>query len=936
MEDRDRQLWDNRVAFIMAAVGSAVGLGNVWRFPFVAYQNGGGAFFIPYFTALIAAGIPVMILEYSLGIIYQRGAPGAMEKISSSFKWVGWLALFVGLSISFYYVPVMGWSWHYMMGSPDYTWAEPTQEGTVFIVPFETYKTEKERERIRKKLRENEKNIRLVKHENRIENLKQRLRGIWGQDQDITWWSRNDIEDAKSFVRGIYKDGGATDPPSEIRALLIPHDFLDAESEEKNITVWADNFYNSKLEERRKDDPWLTEIEPDRRVELIKIKENAEKHFNRTTLGGFNPGQWQNENLLETAIDGLKSGQFRTEDLQEKQFIKRVQIKEGAPGITAQDHVDQKSMDLEIPVTLLNDIRNGNEGWRKDVKSILSKAGTHMEKFDVDTDGNISKSERRSIAAYLENAKKQGVINVHFIETLTPRSAEVFGALSHAEKRMNEAETAEQEETFKKQMDEHRGNLVAGLSNILKRQEQQNGNRHFTNRMWTINWELAGWSVLTWVIIFLIVFRGVEVVGKVVMLTVPIPLLLLGVLIIYGLFQPGSMEGLKLYLEPNWHQVAKPGVWLAAFGQVFFTLSLGFGIMIAYASYQPEDSDISNNSFMTAFANCGTSFYAGFAVFSVLGALAWTLNVPVENVTTAGPGLVFNVYPVALMEMPGGSVLGILFFFSLLTLGIDSAFSIVEAVITGLNDTFTETPRITIVTLTCLAGMLISVLFFCNRAGLMWLDIVDHFAASSFGLPLVGLLECIAVGLFFNTESLRKKINEQSEIYLGSWWNLLIQIVVPAGLMYLIGKAVITKVQGVYGGYHKILENSVYLGGWGYFGLLLFLAFLVSGSTVGTAWIISGVILGTLLTFVMDTVMMAVMTTVGIMLLLGGFLTCLNYVQPQSEQPITEDDLKEEAERLMDQTPEEDEDTGPEEGDDDRSNENDEPEEPSGPGDITG
>ena len=62
-----REVFSTRIAFLLAAIGSAVGLGNIWRFPYVAYDNGGGAFLVPYMIALLTAGIPLLFLDYSLG-----------------------------------------------------------------------------------------------------------------------------------------------------------------------------------------------------------------------------------------------------------------------------------------------------------------------------------------------------------------------------------------------------------------------------------------------------------------------------------------------------------------------------------------------------------------------------------------------------------------------------------------------------------------------------------------------------------------------------------------------------------------------------------------------------------------------------------------------------------------------------------------------------
>ena len=80
MEPRDR--WDSRTAFILASIGSAIGLGNIWRFPYICYENGGGAFLVAWLVALFTAGIPLMILEFGLGHKTEGSASEAFRTIS--------------------------------------------------------------------------------------------------------------------------------------------------------------------------------------------------------------------------------------------------------------------------------------------------------------------------------------------------------------------------------------------------------------------------------------------------------------------------------------------------------------------------------------------------------------------------------------------------------------------------------------------------------------------------------------------------------------------------------------------------------------------------------------------------------------------------------------------------------------------------------------
>ena len=121
-ETRDR--WHSRTSFIMAAIGSAVGLGNVWRFPYVAYSSGGGAFLIPYFIALFTAGIPMLILEMGIGQRMQKGAPLSFGAIRKPLQWFGWWAAGLSAGIVIYYSTILAWSWVYLWHSMTLAWSD--------------------------------------------------------------------------------------------------------------------------------------------------------------------------------------------------------------------------------------------------------------------------------------------------------------------------------------------------------------------------------------------------------------------------------------------------------------------------------------------------------------------------------------------------------------------------------------------------------------------------------------------------------------------------------------------------------------------------------------------------------------------------------------------------------------------------------------------
>ena len=314
-----------------------------------------------------------------------------------------------------------------------------------------------------------------------------------------------------------------------------------------------------------------------------------------------------------------------------------------------------------------------------------------------------------------------------------------------------------------------------------------------------INWMLLAALFVVWLSIFLIVRKGVKGVGKVVAITMPLPIILLVILFIRGITLPGAFEGIAYYLAPDFSALLSAEVWMAAASQIFFTLSLAFGIMVAYASFNKETQDVTGDSYITAIINSAISLFAGFVVFAVLGYMSKASSVGIEEVVASGPGLAFVVFPQALSLMPFAWFFSALFFLMLLTLGIDSAFSLVEAVNTVIGDKYVKPNKERISFVVCSVAFLLGIIF-TTGAGLYFLDIVDHFI-TSFGLVLVGIFECIAIGWIYGADRLRNYVNSVSRFKIGSWWNFAIKFVIPIVLIILLVAQFMKELSGPYEGY---------------------------------------------------------------------------------------------------------------------------------------
>ncbi|MBM7605377.1 NSS family neurotransmitter:Na+ symporter [Metabacillus crassostreae] len=466
MENRPQ--WGTRAGFILAAVGSAVGLGNIWRFPATAYENGGGAFFIPYLFALLTAGIPLLVMEFTIGHKYRGSAPMSLGRLSKGSEWIGWWQVAVAFVISTYYAVIIAWAMSYSVFSFNLSWGEDT--------------------------------------------------------------------------------------------------------------------------------------------------------------GGFLMGDYLNR----IDLDGGAIGDF--------------------------------------------------------------------------------------------------------------------------------------------------GSLVPGVLIPL----------------------LIVWAV-TLGVLFAGVKKGIEVANKI---FIPALVILFTIIVIRALTLDGAAAGLDAFFKPDWSKITDGKVWVAAYGQIFFSLSIAFAIMITYSSYLPKKSDITNNAFITGFSNSAFELLAGIGVFSALGFMAAQQGVPVSEVVSAGVGLAFVVFPQIINEFPAfNELFGFLFFGSLVLAGLSSLISIVETFVAGVQEKF-KISRVKAVIIGGGASALLS-LVFATQGGLFFLDAADYFI-NQFGVALAGLFEVIAIAWFAKElKNLQSHANSMSDIQLGTWWRICLGLITPVVLGYMMFDNLRTNLTTEYEGYPR-------------------------------------------------------------------------------------------------------------------------------------
>lgn len=362
---------------------------------------------------------------------------------------------------------------------------------------------------------------------------------------------------------------------------------------------------------------------------------------------------------------------------------------------------------------------------------------------------------------------------------------------------------------------------------------------YFFNMLST--WRPILYVAIVWILNALIVRKGVESIEPATKVFVPLMWAFMIILIIRGLTLENGMQGVLLLFTPNFSVMKDPEVWQGAFSQIFFTLSLGFGIMTAYASYLPKKSDLTQNSVITSLLNCSFEYIAGLAIFAILFAFAI-----VPQASTLA--MTFFIVPRGISEFPQGSVavFGVMFFALLLLAGLTSSVSLVEALVSAMRDKFRWSRKKT-VGVAAAIGFVGSVCFALPQVinpglendgtlGLTLLDLIDHWVFS-YGLLTIGLLQCLLVGWVMGPDKIREHLNEHSRIKLGVWFDVLIKYVIPALLIFVLGYSLVGEFSnGLYG----MSYGENYAPEWQGLRMVPVIVLLIwFGVTTGLAWLLT-------------------------------------------------------------------------------------------------
>ncbi|WP_225755686.1 sodium-dependent transporter [Actinotalea sp. Marseille-Q4924] len=332
--------------------------------------------------------------------------------------------------------------------------------------------------------------------------------------------------------------------------------------------------------------------------------------------------------------------------------------------------------------------------------------------------------------------------------------------------------------------------------------------------------------VLIWLVTIAILALGVQKgVERANVVFIPTLVVMFAAIVVRAVTLDGAADGLNAFFTPDWGALTDPGVWIAAYGQIFFSLSIAFGIMITYSSYLRRRANLTSTGLVVGFGNSSFELLAGIGVFSALGFIAFEQGVAVSELETIqGVGLAFVAFPQILSLMPGGPVFGVLFFASLTLAGLTSLLSILQVVSAAFQEKFGWSPRQAALLIGG-AVAVVSIVLFSTTTALYVLDVTDKYI-NEVGVVGSAVIMTLVVGLALRRlRELQTHLNARPGVHVGGWWRVLVGLGVPLVLGYIFVTGVRSLLGEPYEGYPWGFLTTI---GWGAVGLAVLVAIVMT------------------------------------------------------------------------------------------------------------
>jgi len=313
--------------------------------------------------------------------------------------------------------------------------------------------------------------------------------------------------------------------------------------------------------------------------------------------------------------------------------------------------------------------------------------------------------------------------------------------------------------------------------------------------------ELVGCLVLSWLVVYAIISKGLHSSGKIIWFTALFPYAVMAVLLVRAVTLEGAMSGLAYYVHVDWSKLLEGTTWIDGATQIFFAYSIGMGSLPALGSYNKFHHNCVRDAFITCVVNTLTCLLAGVLVFSILGYMAHIQETSIHEVVNSGPGLVYLTYPDLVLSLPCSPIWAFIFFVMLLVLGIDSEFCAVEGLVTGIVDNWSDSllrhrKKFTV----GLCVLLFSLgLPMCTNGGVYLFQIMDFYSCSGMALLWVCFFQTVVIGWVFGADKFSDCVEQMTGVRPNLFWVLCWKYFAPAVMAAVFGFYVMTYQPVTYG-----------------------------------------------------------------------------------------------------------------------------------------